>query len=496
MDIETGLRAVANSLHERFSFVDGRPVTEGRPLLEPVLCEVEDRTTGIECILKLWHKTGTALDDDLRQLWRHEMRQVERVMASEGAREVIVDILEFIEDEDYFGVLLDHVGVPLDALRARITRQHWLRNLSNVRARTLLWRNVRRLAAGIGLIHAQGLVHGRFGASAVITEGADVADFRLSGFEWSLWLSADTVERSHAQLTAHNTVARPACSFSEDWCALGRLVAECLGLLVNEAGELEPAGLRDMPDMSLAERSLLKRLVAPARLDLLDAASIIQSVDDLIVGIGRGMSVRSGAFILMFARQAGLSDTVYTATAGAIALDDYRQQLEWVRADISAGVTLLIPQTFNPSSNNLRLVSESAVYTLQPFSESGTGVWDIAVCRSVRVRDEALRFGDSREHALPQPIEVVGGPREARDLRARLGPGTLDWSAFGAQASEPNLLTSTDRIQQALRLVQVIEALMKSLEIYPVEVLSSSFTHGKHVWTAPGFPDTARFAGD
>jgi hypothetical protein len=286
MGIEIGLTVAVPPLHERFSFVDDRPGIDGSSPLEPVLCEVEDRTTGLECILKLWRKTGTALDDDLRQLWRHEMRQVERVMASEGAREVVVDILEFIEDEGYFGVLLDRVGMPLDTLLTRITRQHWLRNLGNVRSRTLLWRNVRRLAAALGLIHAQGLVHGRFGASAVITEGADVADFRLSGFEWSLWLSADTVEGSHAQLTARNTVARPACSFLEDWCALGRLIAECLGLFVNEAGELEPSRSGDMPDMSLAERSLLKRLVAPARLDLLDAPRCTRALLRALIPVG------------------------------------------------------------------------------------------------------------------------------------------------------------------------------------------------------------------
>jgi hypothetical protein len=87
MCIETGLTVVATSLRERFSFVNGHPVMEGRPPLEPVLCEVEDRATGFKCILKLWHKTGTALDNDLCQLWRHETRQVERVMTSEGARE-------------------------------------------------------------------------------------------------------------------------------------------------------------------------------------------------------------------------------------------------------------------------------------------------------------------------------------------------------------------------------------------------------------------------
>jgi hypothetical protein len=133
-----------------------------------------------------------------------------------------------------------------------------------------------------------------------------------------------------------------------------------------------------------------------------------------------------------------------------------------------------------------------AVYTLRPFTENGTAVWDIAVCRTVRTRSEELRLGESREHSLPQPIEVVASSREARDLRARLGPGTLDWSAFEARAGEATLLSPTVRIQQALRLVQVIEALMKSLEIYPVEVISSSIAHGKRTVDLRAKPDNER----
>jgi len=492
MDDHPASAATSSKLFERFRFINGLPEETAQPPLEPVLCEVEDLTSGAECVLKLWRKTGTALDEDLRQLWRHEMRQVERVMASEGAREVIVDILEFIEDPAFFGVLLDRAGLPLDALSGRVARQHWLKNLGNVRARTLWWRNVRRLATAFGLVHAQGLVHGRFNASAVMTEGADVADFKLCGFEWSLWLSADTPEHAHAQLARLSTVARPACSFAEDWFALGRLIADCFGIRVSEAGELEPAGSGHFPDLSVGERGLLKRLVAPARLDVLDAGSIVEAIDDLIVGIGRGMAVRSGAFILMFERQLGLGNAVYQATDGAIAVDDYRQQLDWVRADVSTGVTLLIPPDFDPATNQLRLVSESAVYTLRPFSENGAALWDIAVCRSVRVREDKLAFADSRQHKLPQPIEVAGGPRDATALRARLGPDALDWSAFWTTASDVGLLSSTERIQHALRLVQVVEALMKSLEIYPIEVLSTAVRQGRHTVDLRAKPDNER----
>ena len=57
------------------------------------------------------------------------------------------------------------------------------------------------MAIALGIVHAQGLVHGKLSADVVMTEGMDEPDFQLGEFEWSLWLGADTVDRSHAKLS-------------------------------------------------------------------------------------------------------------------------------------------------------------------------------------------------------------------------------------------------------------------------------------------------------
>jgi hypothetical protein len=152
------------------------------------LFEVDDRTTGATRSLKLWRKTDTAVDVDLRGVWLHEMRQVQRVMSYAGAREVIVDILEFVEDSEFFGVLLERAGHPLSVKRRKVNRYHWMQTLDSARRRTLLWKNMRRVAVGPGIVHAQGLVHGKLSADVVMTEGLEEPDFQLGGFEWSLWV--------------------------------------------------------------------------------------------------------------------------------------------------------------------------------------------------------------------------------------------------------------------------------------------------------------------
>ena len=468
-------------LSERFTFV-GDAVSPGdRKALRSTQFEVVDAQTGQDRNLKLWAKTGTSADDDLRQLWLHEMRQVQRVMYYAGAREVIVDILEFVEDEEEFGVLLEHAGQPLSAKMRRVPRQHWLKNIGASRARVLIWQNLRRVAVALGIIHAQGLVHGRIDADAVMTEGAEVPDFQLTGFEWSLWLSADRTERAHARLNATAEAVRAErYSFAEDWRSFGRLAAQILEVTVRSSGEIAPA----TPDaaqvsMSNSERALLRRLVAPTRLDNLEATSIARAIDDIVVEAGRAGSSRTGNFVMMFSQKSGLGDEIYKITEGDIPTDEYRRQLDWVRADLDRGVTLLVPRNFDPSNDRLQLVSSSMVYDLAPMWSDGVAAWDVAVCSHVKVRGEALRIGDQQEHDIGQPVEVATSVKHATDVRARLGPDALVWTGFADVGAGSAPATRIERVRQALLLVQIVESVVKSLDVYPVEILETERDQGR-----------------
>src|SRR5581483_8491109 len=95
------VKAKLPPLDERFEFVGDALAPGDRAALKSAVFEVEDRVTGAARSLKLWRKTGAAVDEDLRRLWLHEMRQVQRVMGYAGARDVIVDVLELVEDDEH-----------------------------------------------------------------------------------------------------------------------------------------------------------------------------------------------------------------------------------------------------------------------------------------------------------------------------------------------------------------------------------------------------------
>lgn len=469
------------SLDDRFDFVGDGVAAGDRNALIPTLFEVEDRASGAARTLKLWKKTGEAVDDDLRQLWLHETRQVQRVMSYSGARDVIVDVLEFVEDDEDFGVVLNRVGQPLSERRRRVPRQHWLRSLGAPRPRALFWRNLKRIVTALGIIHAQGLVHGRLSATSIMTEGADEPDFQLTGFEWSLWLTADTDDRSHARVGAAAELQRTEYySFAEDWRQLGLLAAECLEAEVRSSGEIQMRANLDAPiELHVAERVLLKRLISPARMDQLDASSIGRAIDDLIPSVSRATSVHAGAFILTFDQQSRLGEAVYDATDGEIAIDEYRRQLEWAQADIDGGATLLVPRQFDPASTWLKLLTDNMIYRVRAFRDEGAAVWDIGVCQAIAVREEIFSLGDTEEHDIAQSVIVAANAREAKETRGRLGPQALDWSAFAESGQEVGSPDESAAIRRGLLLVQVVEAVVKALDVYPIEILDKGRQDGR-----------------
>ncbi|MBS0546111.1 MAG: DNA helicase [Proteobacteria bacterium] len=483
----------AHGLEERFEFPEDALAPGNREALRPAIFEVRERSTGTERMLKLWRKTAGPLDDDLRNLWLHEMRQVQRVMAYAGARDVVVDVLEFVEDDDNFGVVLECIGQPLGVRRRRVGRQHWLRNLAGPRPRVLFWQNLRRIVAALGIIHSQGLVHGQLTTDTIMTEGSDEPDFQLGGFEWSLWLNAGTPELTQAKVGAVAAALRSeSYSFAQDWHALGLVALECLDLEARASGEILPRRGSEVPvNLQVAERVLLKRLIAPARMDQLDADSIIRTIDDLLTSVARAVSSPSGSFLMRFDRQSKLADVIYDISAGEIAIDEYRRQLEWVRGDLDGGATLLMPRA-DGDITRLKLVTANMIYHLQASRDEGAALWDVAVCRSVEIRKDTFRIGEAEPHTLMQPVIVAANAREAQETRARLGPDLLDWSAYSSRRPDQGAAGEVDAVRRALLLVQIVEAVVKALEVYPVQVLGQGLRSGRPYVDVRAEPNSER----
>jgi hypothetical protein len=233
-------------------------------------------------------------------------------------------------------------------------------------------------------------------------------------------------------------------------------------------------------------------MAIPARVDLLDAPTVTRSIDEIVASIGQSAAVQSGTFILGFTASSGLGEAVYEASGGEIPIDEFFQQLEWIRADLDTGPKLLVPRAFDPATGILRIVTEAMIYRLRAFRDEGSAVWDIGVCFELKPRADAIKLRADADHAIEQPILVARLPTEAREARARLGPDVLDWSIFAGAGGELPPSTRVDTVRQALLLVQVVEAVVKALECYPIEILETGRRAGQRFATLRAEPDNDR----
>lgn len=452
------------TLRERFAF-DEPP--DAFDFLRSRLVDVTD-TTGLERTLRLWRKTKTEADRDLHALWRHEIRHMQRVMSYADAREVVVEAIEFVEDEEFFGIVLARAGQAVARALASSSPRFWMRRLDEQSCRILLWKNIRRLTTALGILHAQGIVHGNVGPDVVMTDGVE-DDFRLTGFEWSLWLGTETP-------TGGSSANSRVYSFEDDWRALGHFAAWALGAELTNGGGV----VRTEDDLVLrqAEEQLLRRLVAPSTAESVDATAIARALDDLTASLARATTTTAASVLLLtFMRWDRVGESVSLLTDGEIARDDVAAQVAWVQGDLDGGATLLIPRDFDPAgASSMRLVSTNMVYEIVALRDRQTQVatWEVAICKRVYPRAQALPVRGDVEHVLGQSISVIRNIGDAAAMRWDRGNDVVDWSAFGAKAASDDAAdgSPSSEVRRALLLAQLTEAIVRTLEAYPVEVIA------------------------
>ena len=206
---------------------------------------------GREVLIKFWPRVAAGSDSDLLHIWRSEIRQLQRLAAIPRADDLFVPMLASGEDEEAFYLVLDPgQGSPLECFRAAGTPRTVLAQPRLPQNRRLIWSNALRLAQALDLLHAQEVIHRNLDPWAIITSLGDQADFKLTGFEWSMRIaSLDT-----------GGLGKPAAgmlaaSFGHDWRNLGLLIADLLGAPAERVADLR------LPPTEIAAISRLQRAV-------------------------------------------------------------------------------------------------------------------------------------------------------------------------------------------------------------------------------------------
>jgi DNA polymerase alpha-associated DNA helicase A len=395
---------------------------------------------GEHYLLRLFKKTGTALDEDLKRLITRGLRRVRRVLSSRRARELLVEVLEVVEDRHELGILMVNPGSPICGSSHRVRSRE--SRLLTTTGRKVFWRNIARVAEGLALCHNTGIVHGAISEHAIFSHSDEKEDFRLGGYEACVHIADGDMGSAGHLLRPSGTI-----SFRQDWSDLGQAVSRVLGLTEDGGG----------PSLLSIERRMLNRLVNPPQYQLFHGSIVLEELAEVVSDLERSGSSAEGELVLYPSPQVTNGDFP-ALTSGTVQADDRDAVFRFVDEDLGGPAVRIavVNQTF------VRVVTDLAAYGVKVVDDC-IGVIENA---SKRRPDDYIYDAVEVRHRLHLTRTRKGAEERVR----KLGPGAKPWidangdSRGGHQADDiPTWY--------ALILLEVSTWLREQFRIYPVEIL-------------------------
>jgi len=395
---------------------------------------------GEHYLLRLFKKTGTALDDDLKRLIAHGLRRVRRVLSSRRARQLLVEILEIVEDQDEIGILMVDPGSPIcgSSHRVRIRKNRLL----TTTGRKAFWRNIVRVAEGLALCHDAGIVHGAVSEHAIFSHSDEKEDFRLGGYEACVHITDGDMGGAGHLLRPSGTV-----SFRRDWSDLGQAASRILGLTEDGGG----------PSLLSIERRMLNRLANPPHYQLFDGSIVLSELAEVVADLDRSGSSAEGELILYPSPQVTQSD-LPALTSSTVPADDRDAVLRFVEDDLG-GPTVratVVNQAF------VRVVTDIATYSVKVVDDC------IGMIEKARKRRPDDYIYDAVE--VSHRIHLARTRKGAEERVRKLGPGAKPWIDVNGE-SRAKVHSDDIPTWYALILLESFTWLREQFRIYPVEVL-------------------------
>jgi DNA polymerase alpha-associated DNA helicase A len=334
------LRGRRDSLDDRFKFADDS-FSGGAGVWQSQFRVAIGIDDGEAYLLRLFKKTGTALDDDLRRLIARGLRRVRRLLTSRRSRDLLVNVRGVVEDRNEFAIVMLDPGTPVASpARLRAKQGGFLSSAE----RKLFWLNITRIAEALGACHDAGIVHGAVSEDAFFSHGDDKADYRLGGYETCVHIGDGDLTGAGQSLRSPGAV-----SFRQDWMDLGRAAASILGL-TGEGG----------PPLLAIERRMLDRLANPPQYQLFDGSIVLRELREVTIELERVGSSAEGEMVLYPTSDALRSD-LPQLTSGTIPADDAPAVLRFIEEDLlSAGVRAEFSDR-----GIVRVVTDLAIYAVR-----------------------------------------------------------------------------------------------------------------------------------
>lgn len=427
---------------------------------------------GEAVLIKTWPRVSKADDADIEALWSHELRQLHRLAGYPGADDLLPELVDAGSDgSGYHLILAPGQRRPLTTLLERGAQGHWIRQPRLVANRVRIWRNLRRLAAALEMLHAQGLLHRNLDSWSVLAAGGEEPDFQLTGFEWSMRI-VGPADANHAR---RKRQAVEVNSFDQDWLLYGLLAAQ---LLDAKPERLTAFGLSasDVAEhLTAAEVRLLRNVIGVDKLERLDGEIVVTRIDEVLAGLASEASGRDAKLQLVFnlnARSA-LTASIRAASNNEIEAHDTDALAQFVEADLADTPLLQSVQLQGNPNSRLLLQGHRLSYWIGPYRHprvNATASWEFALCESTARQPPApsnVRAKLSLDASALELLTVQEAAEKYPRVRGRIRTWDEIHTSFEVKAKE---VSPEEEIHRALALTLFLDALYSAADVFPVEI--------------------------
>jgi hypothetical protein len=426
---------------------------------------------GEPVLVKVWNRQADNAENDLEEIWHHEVRQLHRLGGYPDPGETIAPLSQAQSDKKgFYLVLRPGQRRPLPTVLEFATGNHWLLNQRAPANRARLWRNLHRIVSGLEILHSQGLLHRNLDRWSILTSGGEESDFQLTGFEWSLRLIS-AAPRPQREVTR---VSPSAASFLEDWKAFGRLAADLLRINVDRLQDQAVLASDVSEYLTIEETRLLRNLVQAEPLDRLDGELIARRIAELQDVLQGEIAATDAKFCLVvrLGVDSKLSESIREAFSEQVEIDDIQEQVDIIKADLGESALLLAVKVPGESFR-LVLQGKQFLYALYPYVYPrgiNPPTWQFAYCDRTDKSNPAFTNLEGQLPLESEAIEVITA-QQAFERYPRSRGKTADWSQLRASLEAEQAPVSREmRFHQALALTQFIETLFAVADVFPVEV--------------------------
>jgi len=263
----------------------------------------------------------------------------------------------------------------------------------------------------------------------------------------------------------------------------GRPSHQCSPALVG----IDPEGVRredpyvatgDIVELTEGEIGLLRTAIDPDREDVVESKAMVKAVTALTRELSGRAAVRRGKFLMLFRPSRKMSETIYEISEGAIESADIESQRSFVESDLATGARVTASDG-DEDPERLFVLTDTTSYQLRRFSDSGADTWQVAIVTSVMSRNAGFAMRDSEVFPIRHPIEVLPNREAAIKALTQAGSDAMEWTLPLVPESTTEEDPETRTLRLAVLLVQSVEAILRTLEILPIEAVGTRKESGR-----------------